>query len=174
MCLAQRPQCSDASEARTRGPSVSSQAFYHWATALPHLIETVCFLLSTTYVLVKKYFFLSTGLKSDQSILPILRCHPWNGHVSWTPTHKSEHGAHTCAAVQPAEILTQQSSFYVVTNQSRLHILTNQSRLHILTKQSRLHILTNQSRLHILTNQSRLHILTNQSHLHILTITVKS
>ena len=30
-----RTQCSDAGEARTRGPSVSSQALYHWATALP-------------------------------------------------------------------------------------------------------------------------------------------
>ena len=36
MCLAQGPQRSDAGEARTRGPSVSSQALYHWATALPH------------------------------------------------------------------------------------------------------------------------------------------
>ena len=35
MCLAQGPQHSDAGEARTRGPSVSSQALYHWATALP-------------------------------------------------------------------------------------------------------------------------------------------
>ena len=35
MCLAQGPQRSDASEARTRGLSVSSQALYHWATALP-------------------------------------------------------------------------------------------------------------------------------------------
>ena len=35
MCLAQVPQCSDAGEARTHGPSVSSQALYHWATALP-------------------------------------------------------------------------------------------------------------------------------------------
>ena len=33
MCLAQGPQRSDAGEARTRYPSVSSQAFYHWATA---------------------------------------------------------------------------------------------------------------------------------------------
>ena len=30
-----RTQHSDASEALTRGPSVSSQALYHWATALP-------------------------------------------------------------------------------------------------------------------------------------------
>ena len=35
MCLAQGPQRSEAGEARTRGPSVSSQALYHWATALP-------------------------------------------------------------------------------------------------------------------------------------------
>ena len=35
MCLAQGPQRSDAGEAQTRGLSVSSQALYHWATALP-------------------------------------------------------------------------------------------------------------------------------------------
>ena len=35
MCLAQGPQRSDAGEARTRYPSVSSQALYHWATVLP-------------------------------------------------------------------------------------------------------------------------------------------
>ena len=29
-----RTQHSDAGEAKTRGPSVSSQALYHWATAL--------------------------------------------------------------------------------------------------------------------------------------------
>ena len=39
MCLAQGPQRSDAGEARTRGPSVSSQTFYHWATALPWRTE---------------------------------------------------------------------------------------------------------------------------------------
>ena len=37
MCLAQGPQRSDAGEAQTRGPSVSSQALYHWATALPQM-----------------------------------------------------------------------------------------------------------------------------------------
>ena len=41
MCLAQGPQRSDAGEARTRGPSVSSQALYHWATALPVLIAII-------------------------------------------------------------------------------------------------------------------------------------
>ena len=30
-------QCSDAGEAWTRNPSVSSQAFYHRAAALPHV-----------------------------------------------------------------------------------------------------------------------------------------
>ena len=35
MCHAQRPQRSDTGEARTRSPSVSSQALYHWATAFP-------------------------------------------------------------------------------------------------------------------------------------------
>ena len=35
-----RTQHSDAGEARTRSPSVLSQALYHWATVLPH---TVCF-----------------------------------------------------------------------------------------------------------------------------------
>ena len=41
MFLAQRPQRIDAGEARTRGPSVSSQAFYHWATALPASVQEV-------------------------------------------------------------------------------------------------------------------------------------
>ena len=39
MCLAHGPQRSDAGEARTRGPSVSSQALYHWATALPRVVS---------------------------------------------------------------------------------------------------------------------------------------
>ena len=30
MCIAQGPQRSDAGEARTRYPSASSQALYHW------------------------------------------------------------------------------------------------------------------------------------------------
>ena len=37
MCLAQGPQRSDAGEARIGGPSVSSQALYHWATELPYM-----------------------------------------------------------------------------------------------------------------------------------------
>ena len=38
MCLAQGPQRSDACEAQTMGPSVSSQALYHWATVLPNCV----------------------------------------------------------------------------------------------------------------------------------------
>ena len=38
MCPAQRPQRSDAAEGRARGPSVSSQALYHWASALPKIV----------------------------------------------------------------------------------------------------------------------------------------
>ena len=49
MCLAQWPQRSDAGEARTPGPSVSSQALYHWATVLPSWC--MCW-----------YIFLMTGL----------------------------------------------------------------------------------------------------------------
>ena len=37
MCLDQGPQRSGTGEAWTRDPSVSSQALYHWATALPIL-----------------------------------------------------------------------------------------------------------------------------------------
>ena len=38
MCLVQGPQRSDAGEAQTHGLSVSSQALYHWATALPRFV----------------------------------------------------------------------------------------------------------------------------------------
>ena len=47
MCLAQGPQRSEAGEARTRGPSVSSQALYHWATALPNMYHVNYALTST-------------------------------------------------------------------------------------------------------------------------------
>ena len=43
MCLAQGTQRSDAGEARTRGPSVSSQALYHWATVLPPFVCVTVF-----------------------------------------------------------------------------------------------------------------------------------
>ena len=53
MCLAQGPQRSDAGEARTRGPSVSSQALYHWATALPNDEKTDSVI--TAYTCIKSY-----------------------------------------------------------------------------------------------------------------------
>ena len=37
MCLAQGPQRSNTGEAQTCGPSVLSQALYHWATVLPFM-----------------------------------------------------------------------------------------------------------------------------------------
>ena len=48
MFLAQGPQRSDACEARTRGPSVLSQALYHWATALPIYIYMYIVEVSST------------------------------------------------------------------------------------------------------------------------------
>ena len=40
MCLAQGPQRSETGEPWTWGLSVSSQALYHWATALPRAMKT--------------------------------------------------------------------------------------------------------------------------------------
>ena len=42
MCLAQGQQRNDAGEVQTRSPSVSSQALYHWATALPRKAIKFC------------------------------------------------------------------------------------------------------------------------------------
>ena len=55
MCLAQGPQGSDAGEAWTRGPLVSSQALYHWATALP------VFLFSIDSLRSSQHFFSHVG-----------------------------------------------------------------------------------------------------------------
>ena len=49
MCLAQGPQCSEAGEARTCGPSVSSQALYHWATALPKFVNVHILLIKPLF-----------------------------------------------------------------------------------------------------------------------------
>ena len=45
MCLAQGPQRSDAGEARTRGPSVSSQALYYWANKWDKMKINTAFVL---------------------------------------------------------------------------------------------------------------------------------
>ena len=51
MFLAQGTQRSDANEAWTHDPLVSSQALYHWATALPDVDLTVLYV----------YYLLDTG-----------------------------------------------------------------------------------------------------------------
>ena len=58
MCVAQGPRRSDASEARTRGLSVSSQALYLWATALPKsdnkTYPLIQFKFGTVYIRFRK------------------------------------------------------------------------------------------------------------------------
>ena len=48
-----RTQRSDAGEARTCGPSVSSQALYHWATALPIGQEDAALIIKRSYIHLK-------------------------------------------------------------------------------------------------------------------------
>ena len=73
MCLAQGPQRSDAGEAQTRGPSVLSQAFYHWATALPK------------QVLIFFKLFLWRLIQSLQTKQTLMKCHMmW--HFIWVFT----------------------------------------------------------------------------------------
>ena len=60
MCLAQGPQHSHADEARTRGPSVSSQALFHSATAVPHVdVRGEClsiFLITSCEIALQAHF----------------------------------------------------------------------------------------------------------------------
>ena len=66
MCFDQGPQRNDAGEARTRGPSVSSQALYHLTTALPFklVLQNDFHGLSSTIVrfFSDQYVFLSLVL----------------------------------------------------------------------------------------------------------------
>ena len=67
MCLAQGPQRSDAREARTRGSLVSSQALYHWATALP---RGICYISKSLNVNIGiKHFFLCIGIYWTQKVM---------------------------------------------------------------------------------------------------------
>ena len=65
MCLAQGVQRSDAGEARARNTSVSSQALYRWATALPTtcLVNSAALFASKSKINLqrKKYIFWGTG-----------------------------------------------------------------------------------------------------------------
>ena len=63
MCLAQGPQRSDASEARTRDPSVSSHVLYHWAIALPNILVIKFNILS-----LSKFNFFSFFLEEAKGI----------------------------------------------------------------------------------------------------------
>ena len=72
MCLAQEPKCSDAGEAWTRGLSVSSQALYHWATALPIFIHSELNLSwHSEFRMKKKIFdwFFNSLLQNQSSII---------------------------------------------------------------------------------------------------------
>ena len=53
MCLAQGPQRSDAGEAQIHGPSISSQALYHWATALPTAHLWTFFIIIIIIIIMK-------------------------------------------------------------------------------------------------------------------------
>ena len=86
MCLAQGPQRSDNGEARTRGPSVSSQALYHWATALPeyYVIWLPRVILPKAFVLQDECFgmnylsfldFTRTYERKSGNFVPLL--HDW-------------------------------------------------------------------------------------------------
>ena len=54
MCLAQGPQRSDAGEARTRGPSVSSQGLYHCAPRMhfERIKHRIVIVLASEYTLL--------------------------------------------------------------------------------------------------------------------------
>ena len=73
MCLAQGPKRSDVGEARTRGPSVSNQALYHCATALPHICTKLSCISSK---IVNIYWSISSnicfGAKKNRLIETVL------------------------------------------------------------------------------------------------------
>ena len=74
MCLAQGPQRSDAGEARTHGPSVLSQALYHWATALPSRINVFCSRTTTQW---RRWGSNPRPLGLLSSTLPLSHCAPY-------------------------------------------------------------------------------------------------
>ena len=77
MCLAQRPQRGDPGEAQTRGPSVSSQALYHWPTAL-HLVISM---YSKTCLKGHSKIYKTMVLMENGSLMKvesIAECSPWS------------------------------------------------------------------------------------------------
>ena len=93
MCLAQGSQRSDAGEARTRGPSVSSQALYHWATALFKILPSIKNLNLDEFNFLQKQKWLNhksiyRGTQKDHLYLPsflfLLERVTFNGGVSFS------------------------------------------------------------------------------------------
>ena len=94
MCLAQGPQCSDASEARTLGPSVSSQALYHRATALPKMLSSLSDSRNTFYHIA--WWSIQSGLTTLLSSLIACRgvgpqnFNERNGNLFWSIKNAGE------------------------------------------------------------------------------------
>ena len=79
MCLAQGPQQSDTGEARTRSSSLSSQALYHWATALPCMDSTYSVSFSAPKIISSRLCCLSASCSASPPVRSItsteeLRC----------------------------------------------------------------------------------------------------
>ena len=84
MCLAQGPQRSDAGEAQNRGPSVSSQALYHWATALPNKyiqLTILTFGIVSSFKEIKcalaDIYFKTLCKQTAKTLLRLLKCAGW-------------------------------------------------------------------------------------------------
>ena len=67
MCLAQGPQRSDAGEARTRGPSVSSQALYHCAEGCIVLIDFLLTVKGATLIFISVRGSAISSVKEEKS-----------------------------------------------------------------------------------------------------------
>ena len=85
MCLAQGPQRSDAGEARTHDPSVSSKTLYHWATALPQVL---------LYHLFENNVISSAGFNRSQLINRSFQSTPWVSEgLPWLRIYCSQHSS---------------------------------------------------------------------------------
>ena len=72
-CVLLNTQWCHAGEARTHGPSVSSQALYHWATVLP-------------WIRLSTESGLNTKLMSESSWIHSFSEFAWNLSEAWLPT----------------------------------------------------------------------------------------
>ena len=76
MCLAHVPQRSEVGEARTRGPSVSSQALYHWATVLPPKLFVKATSRQQNYPLSRKEL-INAYMQNDQNLINFFHMLQW-------------------------------------------------------------------------------------------------